>query len=427
MFNFKSTALSVVAAALLIGCGSSDSSTSTPTTKVIYEDESIIGARMVDANGSVATEVGSGVYKFSKIAVKPISIESENNATHPNNTFQDMDNDGKWTSGVDIPYNVSLKIQWSESDTYIGANAKTAKIPANWDGNSSIGGYDATTIKLISSKGIKNSKSDLNSTVYKQLKDDVAKTTALMESAILLGLDANQTYKIIDTMDVNETNLSAALNTIDLGDNTLETALQSIADDIDNSDLSDTNESEVIINVVSDIIEQLKITYDNNITQVSQNFDINQSQVTDGINELETGKENSALKTLVESLNFVPVYDENGNIFDTTMTNNLTDFSLSYSDTTKKITLNATGIDDLFFVGEEFTLNTDETHYSFVEGTSEARINLNANGTRALLFTTDNTSDNWHIYALATQEQIDENLADGDLTQAQVDEISTFN
>jgi len=100
--NFlKYSAISVIAGSILIGCGSSDNSSTINTpTGITVERGAVYDAVVSDANGNIAKRtVGSNIYTFSNTPIYPIKAVGG---------WIDVNGDGNKTIGTDVILDITL-------------------------------------------------------------------------------------------------------------------------------------------------------------------------------------------------------------------------------------------------------------------------------------------------------------------------------
>ena len=114
----KKTLLLSAITALFIGCGSSDSSTTSTAQEVTVERGPIIRAIVIDANGQIAQEVGNGKYKFKNKPAYPLKATGGFIDINRNNILDEGD-----VSNTLIYHNTD-----SEALTIVSSIAKDDKI-----------------------------------------------------------------------------------------------------------------------------------------------------------------------------------------------------------------------------------------------------------------------------------------------------------
>lgn len=224
LFNSRCLApLALSLSVLMVGCGGGGGSGGAGLTQLKLEDADIYGALVVDANGVTAVSLANGIYEFrdrNGVAVVPklpVVIKSQNwivdgkvNVINLNNTwysskvgfdnkpltFQDLDNDKKYTPNVDIPYNGGFTLNYAASgSSLIYANPVAALIPAGWDGVSPIAGLSKDILRASTTTGVKASNNaDLNKAT--------ALLVAISEALVLTGKSADELVSAIANANV---------------------------------------------------------------------------------------------------------------------------------------------------------------------------------------------------------------------------------
>lgn len=177
---------------MLVACGGGSdggggSSLPPVSSKWIVEDAAIVNAKVTDAVGRTATQVGRGEYKFLDdsgspvVPTLPVTVSSQNvfsGGVIPNGnptTFQDLDRNGVFSAG-DIAFNGTYTVRYAERGTsVIYANPVAALIPSTWNGSSAVAGLSADLLKAALS-------SSVETTTNTQLKQVTSLLTALSDS-----------------------------------------------------------------------------------------------------------------------------------------------------------------------------------------------------------------------------------------------------
>ena len=229
----------------LTACGGSSSSPPAPGSVVILEDANIIGGVVSDANGRVAADRGNGRYQFGaglRNPVLPITASSQNTLSNglivgEVLTYQDMNNNNVYDSAVDVPFNASLQLAYTSDPLIVYFNPLSALVPASG---------------IIPAAGIAGvSRASVESAMTKGLDEDtpvevrrlVAQLIALQESAILLGVPADEVHTIIteiatavaadDSIDLLA-DFSGGIETVLTGNTNVQSIFSGVIDPVTN-------------------------------------------------------------------------------------------------------------------------------------------------------------------------------------------------
>ena len=406
--------LALATSLVLVGCGGGGGGGGTGGsgfTRLKVEDANIYGALVQDKNRVIGVPIANGIYEFRNpngvpmVPTLPITIKSQNwivngkvipikkndaawystklNEIDMPLTFQDLDNDGRYTQVVDIPYNGEFVLNYAPSGTsLIYANPVAALIPANWNGVDAIAGLSKEILQAATTSGIKASNNaDLNKVT--------SLLVALTEALVLTGQpNVNSIFTEIanNTATINLLDLTTSsalptlVNNIYPGTGTLVTNLQDI---LNKNSLSNP---EALVKAVQNAIAIDNLTDLGNITS--------EVLVADSI--ISTAKSNVALgNTLadkISSLRIVPFCDLPGSGCDSVtydpwkVFGRLTNFSISLDSNSG--TINLVGGSDWFLgwfgansialpYSSTSSISSSQPSWSYTHNSASAEILIN--------------------------------------------------
>jgi len=400
--------LSIISAAF-IGCGGGGSSSSS-STDVLVEDGLIIGAKVTDSAGHVAT-YKDGHYTFNTKAKLPIKVVTQNTIKDGNvsgevKTFQDLNKNGKYDDG-DVAYNAAMSIDYSASSSDVKANPVTALIPSNWDGESEIAGLSADKVKLASTKGLDASND-------KTLKLTAAKLTAIQETFVKYGLKPEESDKVLEKIPADK-------DIVKNFDDVVKSVAQDLVDDttLFNDDTKNlTDVSTAVSNVatsINDLSTNTDLSSPETLVAVVQTLPEDATEVANDTNPITTDDlaqvDNSVFKNLVESLELIPlsVIDPDDETIAKMDVLKVKNFKIEYIDDTHiKVVATATDLDDKysFVINQTYTKDNAGAFVYKKDDNHIAKIIFDYEGGRYLVIKVDDTNI---PYPLLTTDEIKNN------------------
>lgn len=436
------------------GGGGGGGSSGPSGTTVVVQDGNIVGLTLTDSKSAVAVDQGKGTYYFANVATPPITATSRNEIDPVTGlvkifdaqgnllvkTFQDLDGDGIFTYNTDIPYGASITVAYSPNPSVIRMNPISALIPANWNGTTPVAGLSADTVKSAATTGIPASTD--TSTTANTLRSVAANLTTVQENLVQMGVSAANSGVILQGLrDAAAANgalsvtkpedIGTALASVVTSQNVAtlfgagvtetvaETAVKTVTDTLKNTiDALATGQyamknSESVVAATTNWVKSLVSTTTpaQAVTLISTTAAVNLSDpVKTQDTAIEAGKvlTTSPLANLFASLFIMPTYNlattANTGVtpLDVTLSG-LTGFGLTYA--SSGVTVAGSG--GMAFLNQTLSYDSAKSQYGWAESgkINAAAINLNYAGFRLFSYTTDSAAS-YHLFALATKEQI---------------------
>ncbi len=443
----------------LMGCGGGGGGgdAAKPGSIVTVEDGVIIGAMVKDSNDKVANEKGNGVYQFPsnyRNPVFPIMVTSQNtiiNGAAVGNivTYQDVNADGDYDEGVDVPFNSSMQVAYSDNPLKINVNPISALIPASGViPAAGIGGLSREMVLSAMNDGLVNNQSS----EIDNARRVAAQIVSIAEVAVLQGVPIENSQLLIkaiaDAVVANPSlnlvsDFSGVVTAIE-GNADVQSAYTGVNDSVTNNPVALSSVGPVLIafatsvesvtgltNTISSttnyesIVKALQVVVAansnlssvdsviNNLTNdggavesnelAQEYFKVLTDQQTDLV---EAENQQTGVENLLQSLYLMPAYyefDTSGPLLDGTecvaceigvLDNDLenipyqvTNFAMSYQSTTDTITLLDDGaFANLQLQSSESCKFTGSSCYKYTDQQLLVEVYINWQGMRVMLY-----------------------------------------